>query len=232
MVPPGADTVLDVGCGEGMLARALRPAVAHVTGLDRDEPSIAAARAHFCTTGPSAAPAQATSTHGVGAGAHGADGGAGAGGAGAGADALGSGGGADASGGGGSGIDYVVGDVLIHPLAPGSFDMITSVAALHHMDAAAALTRMRELLRPGGVLAVVGLARVSGPRDLPYAAVGVLANRVLRVRRGQWHQPSPTVWPPPLTYRQMRVLAGELLPGCQFRRRLLFRYTLLWQRPS
>jgi hypothetical protein len=41
--------------------------------------------------------------------------------------------------------------------------MITSVAALHHMDARAALDRMSQLLAPGGRLAIVGLARTVTP---------------------------------------------------------------------
>jgi len=41
-----------------------------------------------------------------------------------------------------------------------------SIAALHHMDATAALGRMRDLLRPGGVLTVVGPARGEYPAGL------------------------------------------------------------------
>ena len=50
----------------------------------------------------------------------------------------------------GAGVEYIVGDFMTHPFEPGSFDHIASIAALHHMDAGAALERMRELLAPGG----------------------------------------------------------------------------------
>ena len=50
----------------------------------------------------------------------------------------------------GTGVEYIVGDFMTHPFEPGSFDHIASIAALHHMDAGAALERMRELLAPGG----------------------------------------------------------------------------------
>ena len=112
-VPDGARRSLDVGCGEGMLARDLRRLVAHVTGIDRDAASIDVARRED----------------------------------------------------GGTGVEYVVGDFMTHPFEPGSFDHIASIAALHHMDAAAALHRMRELLAPGGTLAIVGLARPRYPAD-------------------------------------------------------------------
>ncbi|RHA43574.1 class I SAM-dependent methyltransferase [Cellulomonas rhizosphaerae] len=43
-VPSGARTALDIGCGEGMLARELRTRVPQVTGIDLDGPGIALAR--------------------------------------------------------------------------------------------------------------------------------------------------------------------------------------------
>ncbi len=46
----------------------------------------------------------------------------------------------------------MTGDFLTTAFEPASFDVVTAVASLHHMDAAAALTRMRDLVRPGGVL--------------------------------------------------------------------------------
>jgi SAM-dependent methyltransferase len=69
-------------------------------------------------------------------------------------------------------IGLVRGDLRCHPFAPATFSMITSVAALHHMDARAALDRMSQLLAPGGRLAIVGLARSRLPADLPWEAGG------------------------------------------------------------
>lgn len=177
-VPEGARHALDVGCGEGMLARALRRAVPQVTGIDLDAPSLDQARAHP-----------------------------------------------------GDGVDYVLGDFLTHPFEPASFDVIASVATLHHMDAAAGLARMRDLLRPGGVLAVVGLARDT-PRDLPHVLAGVVVGTAHRAVKGYWEHPSPTVWPPPVTYPQMRALATETLPGARYRRHVLFRYSVIWRKPA
>lgn len=176
-VPAGARHALDVGCGEGMLARELRASVPHVTGIDLDAPSIDLAREQS------------------------------------------------------DDVDYVLGDFLTHPFEPASFDVVASVATLHHMDAATALTRMRDLLRPGGVLAVVGLARSVMPRDLPRDLAGVAVGTLHRAVKGHWRHPSPTVWPPPVTYAQMRALAAELLPGSEYRRHLLLRYSVIWRKP-
>jgi SAM-dependent methyltransferase len=113
-----------------------------------------------------------------------------------------------------------------------SFDLIVSVATLHHMDAGAALTRMRALLRPGGTLAIVGLARPTRPSDLPYEIGGLIAHQIHRRRNTRWDHPSPNVWPPPVSYREMRLLGTRLLPGASFRRLLMWRYSLLWRKPA
>ncbi|TCC12001.1 class I SAM-dependent methyltransferase [Kribbella soli] len=174
-VPHSAERALDIGCGEGMLARKLRRVVPKVTGIDLDTPSLELARSH------------------------------------------------------GDDIEYVHGDFLEHPLEPASYDVIGSVATLHHVDARTGLLRMRELLRPGGVLVVVGLARTT-PRDLPYSAAGLAAAYAHRAVKGHWEHPSPTVWPPPVTFPEMRDLATELLPGSTYRRHLLFRYSITWRK--
>jgi SAM-dependent methyltransferase len=128
-------------------------------------------------------------------------------------------------------VGFVRGDFLAHPFPPASFSLISCVAALHHMDAAAALARMSQLLAPGGALVVVGLAR-SRLTDLPLDGVAVIANLGHRVAKGYWRQPSPIVWPPPHSYREIGVLAGEMLPGVRYRRHLLWRYSLVWVKPA
>jgi SAM-dependent methyltransferase len=177
-VPPGCRTALDVGCGEGILARELRAVVPSVTGIDLDGPSIERARADP------------------------------------------------------GGVDYVHGDFLTHPFEAESFDVIVSVAALHHMDAAAGLDRIRTLLRPAGVLALVGLARDRLPQDLPYVLAGAVLHRWHRWRKGYWEHSAPIVWPPPQTYAEVRATAARMLPGVRFRRHSLFRYSLVWTKPA
>lgn len=181
-VPAGCQRALDVGCGEGMLARQLVLRVPQVVGIDRDAPSIALARHQ------------------------------------------------DSS----SSIEFICGDFLTHPFEPASFEMITCVAALHHMDAAAALSWMSQLLVPGGTLAIVGLARSKLPADLHCEAAAVIAHLGYRLTKSKihWEQPSPTVWPPPHSYRQIRALAEDVLPGVRYRRHALWRYSLIWVKPT
>jgi len=135
---------------------------------------------------------------------------------------------------GGEGLEYVVGDLLEHSFEPESFDLVASVAALHHMDAEAGLTRMADLVRPGGVLAVVGLARSREIGDFALDVAGVVATRVHRhiLRRRYWEQSAPKVWPPPLSYAELRRSATRLLPDVKYRRHVLWRYSLVWKRPQ
>lgn len=53
-------------------------------------------------------------------------------------------------------LGFVCADVMQLPLAPGSLDAIAMFSTLHHFpDPVAALSRLRRLLRPGGLLAVM-----------------------------------------------------------------------------
>ena len=179
-IPPGCPDALDVGCGEGILTRRVRPRVPQVTGIDLDPASIEAARSH-----PQAGD-----------------------------------------------ITYLLGDVLSYPFEPASFALITAVASVHHMDAGAALARLSRLLRPGGVLGVIGLARPRYPADLPLELAAVASHRVHRLTKTVWNSPAPIVWPPAESYAEMRALAAQLLPGVRYRRHLLWRYSLVWRKPS
>jgi SAM-dependent methyltransferase len=112
------------------------------------------------------------------------------------------------------------------------YDFVCSVSAIHHMDFTAALTRMRELLRPGGVLVVVGLARDATVPDRLFGALGIpfwLANRLRRNHGGPEGMP---VRDPEMSWREVREEAGRLLPGVRYRRHLLWRYSLVWRSPD
>jgi SAM-dependent methyltransferase len=184
-IPASCDSALDVGCGTGRLTRELRRVIPHVTGVDRDQQSIAVARSRA------------------------------------------------------GDIEYRCGDFLDLPLRPGGFGLVTAVASLHHMNTAAALNRMREQLRPGGVLVVIGLARDGwSPVDLAFEFPAAVDHRIQRSRHrprshggADGYQP-PVVWPPAETYQQVRRLAGTLLPGARYRRHLLWRYSICWVKPG
>jgi SAM-dependent methyltransferase len=127
-------------------------------------------------------------------------------------------------------ITFVEGDVMTYPFPSDSFDLISVVATLHHLPLEPALIRLRGLLQPGGVLAIVGLYRVHTVQDLAFAAVGKPASWILR------HFRSPTEVNAPLqepreTLNEIQAACNAILPGNKLRRHLLFRYSVVWRKP-
>ena len=127
-------------------------------------------------------------------------------------------------------ITYVEGDVLTYPFPENSFDFIAAVATLHHLPLNSALERFRKLLRSGGVLAVIGLYRVQSLPDYALAAAALPASWILR----NMHQHAEVHAPlqqPGETLREIQEACNAMLPGSQFRRHLLFRYSMIWRKP-
>lgn len=126
-------------------------------------------------------------------------------------------------------VDWVCGDVLTHPFELESFDVVASVATVHHLpDLRECLHRFVELTRPGGVVAVVGLARTSRPRDVLFHAVGAVQHRYIATRNGVWKHSAPTVWPPPHSYAAVHRTARAVMPGVRWRQLPMWRYALVW----
>ncbi|MEV4324448.1 class I SAM-dependent methyltransferase [Microbispora rosea] len=180
-VPDGCGDALDVGCGDGLLARKLTGRAKRVTGVDRSLAMIARAR-ELAAGRPE--------------------------------------------------LTFVEGDFLTAVLPAEEYDFVCSVSAIHHMDFDAALTRMRALLRPGGTLVVVGLAREASPAE--WAAM-IAAAPVVRITKVLRHAREPEGMPvaaPRMSYGQVRAAAGRLLPGVRYRRHVLRRYSLTWTKPG
>ncbi|MEV4458476.1 class I SAM-dependent methyltransferase [Microbispora sp. NPDC049633] len=180
-VPEGCGDALDVGCGDGLLARKLTGRAKRVTGLDRSPEMIARAR-ELSAGQPE--------------------------------------------------LTFVEGDLLVATLPVRSYDFVCSVSAIHHMDFDAALTRMRELLRPGGRLVVVGLAREATPADWAATIAAAPVVRITKVLRRAREPEGMPVAAPRMSYGQVRAAAHRLLPGVRYRRHVLRRYSLTWTKPE
>jgi SAM-dependent methyltransferase len=127
-------------------------------------------------------------------------------------------------------LSFIEADVMTHPFAPASFDLVAGIAVLHHLPLVPALRRFRELLAPGGVLAVIGLARSSTAHELAMAVAAYPVNQVLRRVNGEVPVGAP-VKDPAETLPQIRAAAAKTLPGARIRLLLLFRYALTWRKP-
>jgi SAM-dependent methyltransferase len=128
-------------------------------------------------------------------------------------------------------------DVTLEPPEPESYDFISAIASLHHMPFGTVAT-LRDALRPGGVLAVLGLY-AERPSEWPLDAVRIpvnVAGRLLGALRDRGaERPTlqpPIVWPPPMTLAQIRREAAVLLPGSRTRRLFYWRYLLVYRKPD
>ncbi|MEZ0163210.1 class I SAM-dependent methyltransferase [Kineococcus sp. LSe6-4] len=134
----------------------------------------------------------------------------------------------------GPGIEFRCGDLLSADL-PGRYDVVTALAVLHHVPLEAGLTRLRDLVAPGGTLVVLGVPREAGFLDSALGVVAVPANLLVGAvrtrRRSSAVRPvamtAPTA-PSTATFRQVREVARRVVPGARTRRHLFWRYSLVW----
>ena len=87
-------------------------------------------------------------------------------------------------------VEWQQGDIFDIAFEAGSFDAVVSVATLHHLNAEEGLVRFAELVKAGGVVAVVGLAANSW-WDLPYALSATLLGSSWGLVRGHWEHSAP-----------------------------------------
>jgi len=123
-------------------------------------------------------------------------------------------------------------DFLEFASAPGSYDLITMVAVLHHLDLTAGLCRSAALLRPGGQLLVVGLSANKSMGDYVRSAVLLPLVRGLSVLHHGNRAVQVVAVPPTESFAEIREMARHLLPGVRLRRALYYRYILAWTKPA
>ena len=124
-------------------------------------------------------------------------------------------------------IAFVEADFLT--FAARDYDLVTMVASLHHLPLEPALRAAAEALRPGGVLAVIGLARTSGVEHLA-SFVAWPVSRWLAATRPHAKVDAP-ISDPSLTLAEIAAVCARVAPGAVITRRLLWRYTLVWTKP-
>ena len=111
-----------------------------------------------------------------------------------------------------SGVTFIEADFLTHRFPEESFDFVCANTSLHHMDFTAALTAMARLLRPGGQLAVIGLAADKSLADLLAAAPALPVDLFYRAiyRRGESGAP---IMDPDHSWREVRAAAATHCPA-------------------
>jgi SAM-dependent methyltransferase len=134
-------------------------------------------------------------------------------------------------------VELVCGDFAALVLAREAYDCVVSVTTLHHLPAEPALSRMKSLLQPGGVLVVHDVRSSAGRVDWLRSAVAAAGNgdavwwigrrlRSDRDLREAWHDHGKDERYP--TMAQVDALCAATLPGAKTFRHPLWRYTVVW----
>ncbi|MFF4602792.1 class I SAM-dependent methyltransferase [Streptomyces sp. NPDC001339] len=116
-----------------------------------------------------------------------------------------------------------------------SYDVITCVAAIHHLPFTDALTLFRQHLAPGGTLVILGLSHPATPGDYLLGAVASPLNAAMGwLKNRDRTAPRPISMtartrPADMSFPDIVREAHSLLPGARLRRRLFWRYTLVWR---
>ncbi|MGW1411236.1 class I SAM-dependent methyltransferase [Streptomyces sp. NPDC002403] len=130
-------------------------------------------------------------------------------------------------------VMFTAGDALTE-IPPGSYDVITCVATIHHLPFSDALSRLRQHLAPGGTLVVVGVARAQSPGDHLLGAAAIPLNVAMAwIKNKGRRAPRPDSMTAPtrpatMSFADIAREARRVLPGVRLRRRLFWRYTLVW----
>lgn len=170
--------VLDVGCGEGLLAARLAAVSRSVVGIDADPASVRRASQRLQAFGNASAELRRFE------------------------------------------------DV---EQADRSFDLVTFVASLHHLPLRDALWKARQMLRPAGELAVVGLSANKSVADWVWSGLCLPAVRAGSRLHRETRNIGVPVADPRESLAEIRQAAEDVLPGAHIRRGLYYRYRLLWR---
>lgn len=114
------------------------------------------------------------------------------------------------------------------------FGAITLVAVLHHLPLREAMRDLDSALAPGGRLVIVGCYRESTRSDRLVSVAALVFNPIMGLMR---HPRRARVVPEGMTaptapalesLREIATEAARLLPGARIRRRLFWRYSLVY----
>lgn len=134
-------------------------------------------------------------------------------------------------------LEFQVADAMTWNFPQSHFDFICSIATLHHLEQRELLLKIRDALKPRGVLVVLDLVQSDSPVERMFDVIGLGVSSGLRLIHNGRLQPPPEVrkaWEQHgkhdsySTVSQLRALAGKILPGARVKRHLLWRYTLVY----
>jgi SAM-dependent methyltransferase len=133
-------------------------------------------------------------------------------------------------------VTFAEADLLDIPPVP-SYDAVTAVAVVHHLPLEQALTRMHDVVCPGGRVIIVGCYRQKTMADRAVSLIALPANVLMGWLKRRHSSEAliamsaPTA-PAGTSLKEVRETAGRILPGARIRRRLFWRYSLTYTKPG
>lgn len=136
-------------------------------------------------------------------------------------------------------IEYVLGDFMSLTLPSENYDCVVSIATLHHLPLEQAVLKMKDVLKPNGVLVIHDLVADDGLVDMITSALAYPVSVTRRFwKTGHLRAPRKVreAWAEHgkgevyLTADEVREMRRLHLPEAQIRRHLLWRYTAVWQK--
>ena len=138
-------------------------------------------------------------------------------------------------------IEFQVADVMKRDFPLNHFDNIVSIATLHHLPTEELLSKMKKTLKPGGTLIILDLVKAEGLSGAISAAAALPVSVALKlISTGRLREPREVreAWAEHgrtdsyLTMSQVRQTCGDILPGAEVRKHLLWRYSVIWKKPT
>lgn len=138
-------------------------------------------------------------------------------------------------------LELQVADAMTWNFPQSQFDFICSIATLHHLQQRELFIKIKDALKPHGVLVVLDLVESSSLIERMLDVIGLGVSGGLRlIHNGRLKPPAEVrkAWEQHgkhdsySTVSQMRALADDILPGANVRRLLLWRYTLVYRQAA
>lgn len=138
-------------------------------------------------------------------------------------------------------LEFQLSDAMTWDFPESQFDWICSIATLHHLRQRELLVKMKDALKPRGVLVVMDLVESNSLVERMLDVIGLGVSGGLRlIHNGRLKPPAEVrkAWEQHgkhdsySTVSHMRALSDEILPGAVVRRHLLWRYSLVFRNTS
>lgn len=142
-------------------------------------------------------------------------------------------------------VEYQCADLMKCEWPRDSFDCIVTIATLHHLPMREGFLKLKQMLRPSGVLIVLdlfeperNLLKLAGWRDVASNLLAMGISGSLRLLHDGRLKPPRAVraaWEAHgradryLSMKEIRKLCDENLPGAALKQHLLWRYSIIWR---